>query len=225
MKSSSVLLITSAQNDLLAPTGKAWPMVRETVMQNDVPNKLSRLLGAARRAGIPVLHSPVAFDYEAMADFLPKSAIQGLIVGQQMLAQGQPGADFIVEASPQQGDIVLKARQGFSSFWANTIQQTLNEFGANTLYLAGMLAEGCVSSHARDAVENGYRPVVISDAMASTGREMLKAACLELALHTHAMHTTEQAVAAFAAYRGSQSDCRDESNTLAMHGLEECGEL
>ena len=38
-----------------------------------------------------------------------------------------------------------------------------------------MLAEGCVESHARDAVENGYRPIVISDATASTSEELLAA--------------------------------------------------
>jgi isochorismate hydrolase len=87
-------------------------------------------------------------------------------------------------------------RQGFSSFWAKTIQGELERFGARTIYIAGMLAEACVESHARDAVENGYRPIVISDAIGRSAR-IVGSLPPDLALHTSALRTAEQTIASW----------------------------
>ena len=186
------LLITSAQNDLLSDNGKAWGFTAKTVVKNNVPKKLETITQAARAAGIPVIHSPVSFPFSKMTDFKPLSAIQSVIVDNKLLEQNTFGAEYIPEATPEEGDIVLADRQGFSSFWAQTIQDKLDALKVKTLFIAGMLAEGCVESHARDAVENGYRPIVISDAIASTSEELLTASQSTLALHTAKLRTTEQ---------------------------------
>lgn len=55
-----------------------------------------------------------------------------------------------------------------------------------------MLAEGCVESHSRDAVENGYRPIIISDAIGSTSEALLEASLKALELHSAKLMTTEQ---------------------------------
>jgi nicotinamidase-related amidase len=66
-----------------------------------------------------------------------------------------------------------------------------------TLIIAGMLAEGCVESHARDAVENGYRPIIVSDAIGSTSVELLEASLKTLALHSANLRTTQQMLASW----------------------------
>jgi len=194
MKSESILLITSAQNDLLDPTGGAWNFVRATVEKNHVPKKLIELARAARAAGIPVFHSPIELDYPAMTGFKPLSAIQQVVFDHKLLAKGTRGCEFLTGLDIQSKDSVLRPRQGFSSFWARTIQGELERIGARTIYIAGMLAEACVESHARDAVENGYRPIVVSDAVGATSPELLEASLLTLALHTSALLTAEQAI-------------------------------
>jgi len=195
MKSESILLITSAQNDLLSPTGGAWNMVRETVEKNDVPFKLNGLASAARAAGIPVVYSPLELDYPAMTGFKPLSAIQQVILQNKLLAKGTHGSEFPANLNVQPEDFVLRPRQGFSSFWAKTIQPDLERLGARTIYIAGMLAEACVEAHTRDAVENSYRPIVISDAIGATSPALLEASLRTLTLHAAALLSTEQAVA------------------------------
>jgi ureidoacrylate peracid hydrolase len=197
MKNNNVLLITSAQNDLLHSSGKAWEMVRSTVEQNQVPARLARLAEKARAAGMTVIHSPIALDYATMNGFEPLTAIQNVILQNRLLAKGSSGAEFIKEAVPHSADIVLAPRQGFSAFWARTIQPELERLGTKTIFLAGMLAEACISSNTRDAVENGYRPVVISDAIGSTSPALLEASLKTMALHSHALMTTEQALRQF----------------------------
>lgn len=195
------LLITSAQNDLLSPAGKAWGLTKQTVQKNSVPARLKAIIEQAREAGIPVIHSPVAFDYELLKDFEPRSSIQSVIIENRLLEQGTNGAEFIKEAIPADDDIVLPPRQGFSSFWAKTIQPHLSDLNISTLFIAGMLAEGCIESHARDAVENGYRPIIIPDAIGSTSTELLEASMKTLALHSAKFRTTEQVLECWKAGR------------------------
>ncbi len=190
-KSKSVLLITSAQVDLLSERGKAWGFTQESVEKNKVRENLIKVIKEARKKNIPIIHSPVGFPYEKMKDYEPLNAFQNVIVTNQLLAMNTPGVDFITEAKPMKGDIVLPFRQGFSSFWAKSIQEHLKKLNIETVYIVGMLAEGCVQSHARDAAENGYKTIVISDAIGSTSIELLEASYKTLALHTAGVITTK----------------------------------
>jgi nicotinamidase-related amidase len=58
-----------------------------------------------------------------------------------------------------------------------------------------MLAEGCIESHARDAAANGYRPIVIGDAIGATSRDLLEASLQSLVLHTHSLPSTDEVLA------------------------------
>jgi len=191
-KSNKVLLITSAQVDLLSQNGKAWGFTKDSEAKNKVRKNLRKIIKEARKRNIPIIHSPVGFDYELMKDFQPLNTIQTVIVENQLLAMHSPGVAFIPEAKPLKNEIVLPYRQGFTSFWAQSIQDHLKRLGVDTIYIAGMLAEGCVESHARDAAENGYATIVISDAIGSTSLELLEASEKSLALHTKAMMSTQE---------------------------------
>ena len=192
MNATKVLLVTSAQVDLLSENGKAWGFTKESVTKNEVKQNLKVVLAKARENNIPIIHSPVGFPFEQMAGFKPKNAFQSVIIDNKLLEIGTKGVEFIKEATPKENEIVLPYRQGFSSFWANSIQEHLEKLGAETIYIAGMLAEGCVTSHSRDAAENGYTPIAISDAIGSTSLELLEASKKTLVLHTKAMITTEE---------------------------------
>lgn len=192
MQKNKVLLITSAQIDLLAENGKAWGFTRDSEEKNQVRKNLSKLLKKAREHSIPVIHSPVAFDYERMIGYKPLNAIQGVIIENNLLEMNTHGSEFIPEAFPLDHETVLPYRQGFSSFWTQSIQEHLVKLEVDTIYIAGMLAEGCVESHARDASENGYSTIVVSDAIGSTSLELLEASIKTLTLHTAAMITTKE---------------------------------
>ncbi len=187
---NTVLLITSAQVDLLAENGKAWGFTESSERKNSVRRNLATILREARSRNIPIIHSPVGFDYEAMKDFEPLNPIQGVIVQNQLLAMNSEGCEFIPEAQPKTGETTLPYRQGFSSFWAMSIQEHLEELGADTIYIAGMLAEGCIESHLRDAAENGYKTVVITDAIGSTSLDLLEASESTLSLHASSLIKT-----------------------------------
>ena len=188
---NSVLLITSAQVDLLSENGKAWGFTKDSEAKNKVRENLRKVIKKARELNIPIIHSPVGFDYDKMKGYQPKNGIQQVIIDNQLLAMHTSGVDFIPEASPKNDEIVLPYRQGFSSFWAKSIQQYLERLDVETIYIAGMLAEGCVQSHTRDAAENGYKAIVITDAMGSTSLELLDASYKTLGIHAKALSDTK----------------------------------
>ena len=194
MTSNKALLITSAQVDLLSQHGKAWRFTKDSVVNNQVVENLKTIIERARKEGIPVIQSPVAFDYVQLMDCKPVTTIQSVILENKLLELNSEGSKFIEETSPVENDIVLPPRQGFSSFWAESIQAYLKDLEINTLFIAGMLAEGCIESHSRDAAENGFEPIVVSDAIGSTSIELLEASIKTLALHTSKLITTDDFV-------------------------------
>ncbi|HLP25151.1 MAG TPA: isochorismatase family cysteine hydrolase [Acidobacteriota bacterium] len=197
---NSALLLTSTQNDLLHPSGGAWSLVAATVTRHSVVRHLTELLGAARAAGMPVFHSPVAIDYSAVpAGAEPSSAIQSVILQHRLLAAESFGAAFLEKLAPAKTEIVLPPRQGFSSFWSNNIDALLKERNVRKLYVAGMLAHACVESHVRDAAEHGYQPVVIRDAVGAVSEELQAAALSVLGFHAWEVIDTAQALARFRA--------------------------
>lgn len=197
MLKNSALLVTSAQKDLMTENGKAWGFTKESIQQNNVVSNIEKVVKKAREIDLTIIHSPVAFDYEALKDFNPLNNIQSVIIENKLLEMNTTGSEFIDEASPLSNETVLPFRQGFSSFWTKTIQSKLEEMEINNLYIVGMLAEGCVESHVRDATENGYRTNVITDAIGSTSLELLDASLKTLALHTSSLMTTEKFLDSF----------------------------
>lgn len=190
--SNKVLLITSAQVDLLSEDGKAWGFTKGSEEKNHLRENLKKVIAKARELNIPIIHSPVGFDYNLMAGHEPLNPFQKIIIDNKLLEINAPGSKFIPEALPSKNDIVLPYRQGFSSFWAKSIQEHLKNLGVKTIYIAGMLAEGCIESHTRDAAENGYSTIVITDAIGSTSLDLLEATEKSLALHAKAMIDTEE---------------------------------
>ena len=192
MKNKSALIITSAQHDLLHPQGGAWPLVESTVKPRAVVEHLSRLLAAARRERIPVFHSPVVIDYgnPSLQAMEPPSAIHRLILKNKLLGKGTLGAQFLTELSPLAGEGILPGRTGFSSFWNSDLDEQLRAKGIRQVFLAGMLAHACIESHARDAVEKGYQPVIARDAIGAAGDALLEASLKILELHAHEITDT-----------------------------------
>lgn len=189
----TALLLTSTQNELLHPSGGAWGLVADTVTKNNVVRNLVALLAAARLARIPVIYSAVAVDHATIpAGYEPTTVIQGLILQNKLFKPGTSGVEFLAELTPQPGDKVLPPRSGFSSFWSSNLHVLLKEQGVKRLYLAGMLAHACIESHARDAAENGFQPVVVRDAIGAAGEPLLAASIAILALHAKSLPTTEE---------------------------------
>ena len=57
----TAVVIIDPQNEVLSETGKAWPLVRESLAENNTIENLDRLFAAAKRHGFEVFISPHYF--------------------------------------------------------------------------------------------------------------------------------------------------------------------
>jgi len=76
---------------------------------------------------------------------------------------GEPLGDFDDRLRPQAGDVVV-TKQYASSFFGTSLAATLNSMGVDTCVIGGFSTSGCVRATALDALQSGFRPVVVTDA-------------------------------------------------------------
>ena len=164
---NTALLITDPQVDLLKPDSVIWGEIGETVEENAVVDKLVRLREAAKEGGIPVFYSPQSFEDEEYEHWDSKTlnTIMGMMFERRMFDANRKGSNFVPELEPDENTVVLSPHKQLSGFWSNDIDMQFRKRGIDTIVLAGMGANLCVESHLRDAVENGYEVLVVTDAV------------------------------------------------------------
>ena len=120
------------------------------------------LLGAARGAGIPVVHTGVRYQpggRDGGVFFRKVPALACFEEGAHPdLAAFAPGLE------PQAGETVI-IKQYASAFFGTTLASTLTALGVDTLLIAGVSTSGCVRASAVDACQHGFVPLVVRDAV------------------------------------------------------------
>lgn len=122
----------------------------------------ARLLAAARAAGIPVMHTNVAYQ--------PGGADGGVFFRKlPALASFERGrhpelAAFAEGLEPRPGEAVF-TKQYASAFFGTRLAEALRELGIDTLLIAGLSTSGCVRASAVDACQHGFVPLVVREAV------------------------------------------------------------
>ena len=120
------------------------------------------LLRAARKAGIPVLHTRV--------EFQPGGRDGGVFFRKlPALACFEAGrhpelAAFAEGLEPVVGETVI-TKQYASAFFGTSLASTLTALGVDMLLIAGLSTSGCVRASAVDACQHGFVPVVVREAV------------------------------------------------------------
>ena len=120
----------------------------------------SELLTAARRSGISIFHSNVSYEPGTDDGGVFKKKLPLLSV----FDRGSPLADFADNLQPETGEIVI-TKQFASAFFATSLSDSLVTREIDTLIIAGVTTSGCIRATAVDAVQHGFIPVVVRDAV------------------------------------------------------------
>jgi nicotinamidase-related amidase len=122
----------------------------------------ARLLAAARAAGVPVLHTNVAYE--------PGGADGGVFFRKlPALTTFERGrhpelAAFAQGLEPRPGEPVF-TKQYASAFFGTRLAEELRSRGVDTLLIAGVSTSGCVRASAVDACQHGFVPLVVREAV------------------------------------------------------------
>jgi nicotinamidase-related amidase len=115
-------------------------------------SRIAELLGAWRASTRPVIH-----------------ARHMSTLRTSPLRPGQPGNEFKPFAAPLIGEAVVEKRVN-SCFIGTSLQSDLRHLGIDTLVIAGLTTNHCVSTTARMAGNLGLHVWVVSDATATFDR-------------------------------------------------------
>jgi nicotinamidase-related amidase len=174
----TVVVTVDMQNDYLDMKLATAPVAPEEAKR--VIDQTRRLLKFARAAGIPVIHAYVKrrpAEVERGFESHPMVSLsQRARVSQNAQAEARRGPDRI-EGTPQAelpaglvapGDVHVTTKRVMDSFHGTDLDTLVGRvYKADTVVLAGINTDTCVLATTFAAGNRGYRPVVISDCVAS----------------------------------------------------------
>ncbi len=170
---STALLIIDMQRDFVEPGGFGEMLGNDVSLLRSAIEPCRRVLEAARRAGLTVIHTREGHRPD-LSDAPPaKLRRGGLAVGigdvgpmGRVLVRGEYGHDIIPELYPIAGEPVVD-KPGKGSFYDTDLDLILKNRGIGTLIVCGVTTEVCVHTTVREANDRGYECLVLSDCVGS----------------------------------------------------------
>jgi maleamate amidohydrolase len=118
----------------------------------------ARLLGFARRHGLPIAHTRVVY----ADDGSDAGAFARKAPGLLRLTESSPLSQIVPELAPTPGEFVIRKRQA-SAFFGTELAGWLAFRSVDTLLVAGCTTSGCVRATVVDACSHNLRAIVVTD--------------------------------------------------------------
>ncbi len=183
---SSALLVMDCQVNIV---NSLTPSERDKVLGN-----LTKAIGAARRAGVPVIYVVVQFR-EGYPEISPRNVLFSGIKEAARLLELDADTRICDEVRPEPGEVtVIKKRTG--AFTGSDLEVVLRSRGIDTLVLTGVSSLGVVESTARFAFDMDYRLFVLGDCCSDREPETNEIAITRLLPRVSTVCSTDDFIAA-----------------------------
>jgi nicotinamidase-related amidase len=190
----TALLFVDPYNDFLAEAGKLWPMVAEVATGVGLLDNLRRISAAVRARGIQVVivphHRARPTDFAGWDHPTPYQ-LGGHAA--QVFAEGSWGGEWHPDFAPQPGDLICTEHWGSSGFANTNLDTLLKQHGITRVIVVGLIANTCIESTAKFAVELGYHVTLVRDATAAASPAAMQCAHdINGPTYAHAVLTTAE---------------------------------
>jgi nicotinamidase-related amidase len=126
----------------------------------------ARVLEAARAHDVPIVHTRVSYGPGGLDGgvFFRKVPALAQLVGDS------PMGELMPQVAPR-GDELVVVKQYASAFFGTTLATTLHARGVDTVVVVGVSTSGCVRASVVDAIQHGFVPLVVEDAVGDRAPE------------------------------------------------------
>jgi nicotinamidase-related amidase len=170
---TAALLIIDMQRDFVDPGGFGEALGNDVSLLQKAVKPTRRLLEAARKAGLYVIHTREGHRPD-LADLWPAKKQRGrhkTTIGDRgpmgrILVRGEYGHEIVDELKPRPGEPVVD-KPGKGAFYATDLNEILKNRGIAQLIVCGVTTEVCVNTTVREANDRGYDCLVVEDCVAS----------------------------------------------------------
>jgi len=121
----------------------------------------NRVLDSAHKYNVPVMFSVVQYEEKDAAD---GGAWNLKHKGSPTLMAGSPGVEIDPRLHRELQDVIIMKKYA-SCFFGSDMVSRLMARSADTLIITGCTTSGCVRATAVDAIQYGFRPVVVREAV------------------------------------------------------------
>lgn len=174
----TALIAIDMQRDFCAAGGWVDQLGEDYTNTAETIPAVARVLAAARRAGLFVIHTREGHR-DDLSD-LPgnkqwRTRVHGLGIGDRgaegrVLVRGEPGWQIVPEVAPHADETVID-KPGKSSFWATDLDRIIATHRIERLIVVGVTTDCCVQSTVRDAFDRGIPVTLVVDAVGAVERE------------------------------------------------------
>ncbi|MEU7631510.1 isochorismatase family cysteine hydrolase [Nocardia sp. NPDC049220] len=190
----TAVLLVDPYNDFLSEGGKLWPLVEPVATEVSLLDNLRAVVDAGRLAHLRIFFVPHRRwregDYD---DWDHPNPTQLLIQQRHTFAMGSVGGEFHPDFQPADGEVIVQEHWAQSGFANTDLDFQLKQHGITHVIVIGLLANTCIESTARYAMELGYRVTLVCDATAAFQPEMMHAAHeLNGPTYAHTIATTAE---------------------------------
>jgi len=166
----TALLVMEMQRGVVGDLAK-FPDLVKACEERDVVAGAVRTVTAARAAGVRVVQCTAAFRADRAGSHTDNCPfIKGLLRDPAHMLEGTGAVEVIPELSDP-ADLESRRYHGFSPFTGTALDQTLRSLGVRTVVAMGLSLNLGIPGMCLEAVNLGYRVVVVSDAVAGMPAE------------------------------------------------------
>jgi ureidoacrylate peracid hydrolase len=163
-----LLAVVDFQNDFCHEDGAIARLGQDVSGARALLPNIEALLGAAREAGVPRVYVRVAHSEWTDAPVWHARGSMGAILDVARVPVAREGtwgaALYALEAEP---DELVLTKHRYSAFAHTPLRLVMQARGATHIVLAGVQTNVCIHGTARDAVQDGFVPVVVEDCVAA----------------------------------------------------------
>jgi nicotinamidase-related amidase len=176
-QNNTALLLVDPLNDFMSVWGKGYPLARKITKQVNLHQNLDILLTKFRSLDWPVFYAP-HFSYKP-GSFTGRKYLHPSEAMQKVSAMFKAdafGSRFYPDFAPQPQDVVASEHSCSSGFMGTNLHEKLQEKNITHLVVVGFLANSCIESTVRSAMDLDYHVTLLRDGVSAWTPEDLHAA-------------------------------------------------